>query len=111
MAIRVEERFSQEAFATFLRAEHQVHGAVWETEPNGEQTVPDFHLHHGGLTYAVEVTGLITQYKQAEGRPVSELGIWKATERLADEVEREAADQGLLRGVYILTLDGPYDLF
>ena len=111
MAIRVEEHFCKEAFAEFLRAEYQVHGAVWETEPNGEKTVPDFHLHHVGQTYTVEVTGLMTQYEQARGGSVSELGIWKAGERLADEVEREATAQGLLHGVYVLTLDGPYDLF
>jgi hypothetical protein len=111
MAIRVEEQFCQKAFTDFLRAEHKVHSAVWEIEPNGEKTVPDFHLHHGSVTYAVEVTGLMAQYDQTEGQPVSELGIWKATERLADEVEREATDQGSLHGIYILTLDGPYEFF
>lgn len=111
MATRVEEQFCQGAFGDFLRADHQVHGARWEAEPNGEKTAPDFYLHHAGQTYAVEVTGLMTQYEQAEGGSVSELGIWKATERLADEVEREATARGLLRGVYILILHGPYDSF
>jgi hypothetical protein len=111
MATRVEEQFCQGAFADFLRVEHQIHGAVWEAEPNGEKTVPDFYLHHGGQRYAVEITGLMTQYEQTDGGSVSELGIWKAAERLADEVEREATARGLLRGLYVLTLHGPYDSF
>src|SRR6266404_6798253 len=111
METREEEQFCQKAFEGYLQAEHHIHGAVWEPEPNGEKTIPDFHLRHAGLKYAVEVTELMTQYEQAQGGPLSKLSIWKPTERLAHEVEREATDQGLLHGVYIFTLDGPYDFF
>src|SRR5438552_734997 len=111
MAIRPEEEFCQKAFSDYLHGPQQIHGEVWEPEPNGSKTAPDFHLRHGGLTHAVEVTALMTQYEQAEGGPVSELGIWMTTERLADEVEKQAIEQGLLNGAYVLTLDGPYDFF
>jgi hypothetical protein len=111
MAMRADEEFCQRAFADYLQVAHRIHDAVWESEPNGKMTVPDFHLHHAGLKYSVEVTVLMTHYEQASGEQVSELGIWKATERLANEVEREATAQGILHGIYILTLDGPYDLF
>jgi hypothetical protein len=51
------------------------------------------------------------QRSHPAGSTGTRIGISIATKRLADEVEREALDQGLLRGTYILTLDGPYDSF
>jgi hypothetical protein len=111
MTVRPEEELCQKAFERYLQAQHGIRDTEWEPEPNGETTVPDFHMHHGGLTYAVEITALMTQSDQAEGEPVSKLGIWKTTERLAGEIEQEAIKQGLLRGGYTLTMTGPYHFF
>lgn len=111
MSKRPEEEFSEEVFTEFLKAEHGVQDMEWKHEPNGETTSPDFHLRCGGRTFAVEVTAIMTTYEQTGRQPVSDLGIWKATERLAEEVEREAIAAGALRGTYILTIDGPYDEF
>src|SRR5262249_3986207 len=111
MAMLADEDFSKKAFADYLKSQHGIQSPAWEAEPNGKATVPDFHLHYRSLTYAVEVTALMSQYEQEKGNTISELGIWNSTERLADEVEREAMEKGLLRGAYILTLDGPYNFF
>jgi hypothetical protein len=110
MTIREDEKFCQEAFAKYLHDQYLIQGK-WVPKPNGEKKVPDFHMHYGCLTYAVEVTGLMTQYEQSEGRPIPERGILESLDSLANEVEKEANKKGLLRGNYILTLDGPYDSF
>jgi hypothetical protein len=109
MATRKEEAVCQEAFDGYLRGQHADHSVAWEPEPNGEKTPPDFHLHFGRHCYAVEVTTLMTQYEQSAGRPISDRGIWKMTEDLAQEVEDQTLQEGSLRGVYVLTVDGPYD--
>lgn len=111
MSKRPEEEFCRDVFTEFLRAEHGLQDVLWEHEPNGKATAPDFHLHFGGRTFAIEVTAIMTMYNQTDRAPVSELGIWNATGRLAEQVEREAIATGALRGTYILTVDGPYDEF
>jgi hypothetical protein len=111
MATRNEEAICQKAFDGYLRGQLAGISFVWESEPNGEKTPPDFHLHFSRHCYAVEVTTLMTQYEQSAGRPISDLGIWKMTEDLAQEVEDQTLQEGSLRGVYVLTVDGPYDNF
>ena len=98
MAMRTDEQFCQEAFGAYLRVRHSVLPDEWVQEPRGQKTPPDFHLYWHGVTFAVEVTGLMSQYEQTEGASISELGVWKTTERLAQEVEREARNAGLLHG-------------
>jgi hypothetical protein len=111
MATRKEEDYCKTAFDDYLRHRLGVLDGVWEAEPNGETTAPDFCLRHGGRTYAVEVTTLMTQFQQAAGGRISDQGIWKMTGDLAERAEQEATARGLLRGVYVLTVDGPYDTF
>ncbi|HVX09892.1 MAG TPA: hypothetical protein VHC22_01705 [Pirellulales bacterium] len=110
MTKRLEEEFCEGVFTEFLKDRHGL-STEWDHEPNGHATFPDFHMRYGGRTIAVEVTAFMTMYEQAGRPPVSDLGIWKPLERLAEDVEREAIAAGALRGTYILTVDGPYDEF
>jgi hypothetical protein len=111
MTIRLEEQLCQEAFTAYLAAKYNHQPIKWVPEPNGKATPPDFHLHYHSMTYAVEVTTLMSQFEQTEGKSISELGVWKITESLAADIEQEMSEKDLLSGLYILTLDGPYDFF
>jgi hypothetical protein len=106
-----EEEHCREALARHLKDRHGPAADDWQPKPNGKDRPPDFHLRRSGQLYAVEVTSLMSQYRQEGGGRISAEGIWKMTEELADEVEEEAAARGTLRGGYILTVDGPYDNF
>ena len=75
MAMRTDEQFCQEAFGAYLRVRHSVLPDEWVQEPRGQKTPPDFHLYWHGVTFAVEVTGLMSQYEQTEGASISELGV------------------------------------
>jgi hypothetical protein len=110
VAPRADEEHARLSFDLHLRQVAGITDATWEPFPNGENMPPDFYLRLGDDTFAVEVMSLFTQYGQG-GDSVSEESIWKATERLTDEVEIEAAQAGILHGGYVLTLDGPYDNF
>jgi hypothetical protein len=105
MSVRPEEQFCQNSFDAYLRAPERGIAPAWR-EP--ERDPPDLLLTVSGRLYAVEVTALMTQYEDAEGRSLSELGLWKGTAHLAAGIEREARGWGVLRGSYVLTLDGPY---
>lgn len=111
MALRVDEEYGRASFERYLRDRAGLTDATWQPFPYGESKPPDLGLRLGGITYGVEITSLFTQYAQEDGSTLSEQTVWKATERLTDEVERNAAALGILRGGYVLTVDGPYDTF
>src|SRR5262249_28932544 len=107
MAPRDDEEHARVSFDRYIR-EHGVSGTEWQPFPRGESKPPDFNLRVSEIAYAVEVTSLLTQYEQDDGSTIAEQSIWKATERLTDDVEREAAAKGILRGGYVLTVEGPF---
>src|SRR5262252_7294686 len=110
MALRSDEEFTRESFDRYLRA-NGVNGPVWRPHPCGESKPPDAELVLGYITYSVEITSLVTQYEQADGNTVPEVSIWRATTEMTKSVQDDLASAGLLRGSYVLTVDGPYDRF
>ncbi|NQT82049.1 hypothetical protein HQ563_03440 [bacterium] len=73
----------------------------WERLQRGKDP-PDFWLSMGTRRFAVEVTSLV-EILQSGPPEVSEICYWACLTRLAKQVEAEAAQQGVLKGTYILS--------
>ena len=78
--------------------------------PQAEEP-PDYWLSIGTQRFAVEVTTLVTEYSQAGKTPASEIGIGASIARLCEAIEASAKEAGILRGLYVLCFEPPFDNF
>jgi hypothetical protein len=96
------EEFCKDAFGAYLA---QILGAGQTTWKNGEDP-PDYWLTIDTICYAVEVSTIeeyITFGKKKETIRSARSVYWK----LATELEVEAANQGILRGLYFINIERP----
>jgi hypothetical protein len=95
------EVIARNRFESWVRSHQPNAQLVWQFEPNGHTTPPDFLLTFNVRDFAVEVA-VIMRYVQVDGKPRSDHGLFASLSSFLKDIERECLNLGILRGVYLV---------
>jgi hypothetical protein len=101
--MRDEEEFCKQSFDRYLTSRLGLH-TEWRPGPDP----PDYFVAIEGSTFAVEVTQLFGQLRDADGRHVDDMQYQVSTNRLCAKIQRLAIQRGTLRGLYVLRFVGAF---
>ena len=104
MVKRLDEEFCRSKFHTLLqeRLRYSPEQIRWEEVRPWEEP-PDYYLWVEGQKFAVEVTSIV-EMLPLEPNPVSSVGVSSALRTFVDKIEAQAKQQGILQGVYVISL-------
>ncbi|MDE3090782.1 MAG: hypothetical protein KGJ80_15510, partial [Chloroflexota bacterium] len=105
---RSDEEFCRSEFDKFLRESLGKTSIVWEEVAQSSEP-PDYYLQLGDYRFAVEVTSIRETIKITPS-PLTATGLSAASKKFVESIEKSAVDEGILTGMYVVTLE-PMDAF
>lgn len=99
---RWDEEYAVGAFTEFLKGVNPLVQIDWEPVNSADEP-PDYYLKWR-QRFAVEVTAVMDE-ELLDGKPFTSAKVAEELARFCEDLEREAKNQGILRGTYSLAME------
>jgi hypothetical protein len=97
--MREDEEHCRNAFDTFLKQRYQAGDITWTTGDRNKP--PDYFLQLRCNKYAVEVTSVLEKATLGN-KIIDNLEIDKSINRFIEDIQKDAIEEGILKGAYIV---------
>lgn len=101
--MRSDEEFAKSQFDVYLQSKLTETSILWQ---DGDEP-PDYYLHMDKIKYPVEVTRLVEQVETPRGQ-IPKTGIDASARDIAQQVQKEAIQRGILKGKYFISFPYAY---
>ena len=104
---RNDEEFAKAIFNGFLINQYDIDNITW-SEVEIDEEPPDYYLHIGELSFAVEVTTLSEYIRLSPNQTLPYLSLIKSLHSTVRRVEKQARNNNDLNGLYGVSFGEPF---